>query len=66
MLDSFCPIPECLTTHLSYHQFFFNEAPKAYALIANTKNKQSQGPKKTLLKVLHSCPIPRYSRRYRR
>ena len=30
MLDSFCPISKCLTTHLSYHRFLHvNEAPRA-------------------------------------
>ena len=25
MLDSFCPIPKCLSTHLSYHRFLVIE-----------------------------------------
>ena len=37
---------------------FVNEAP--HALIAKTKNNQSQGQEATLLKVLHSCLMPRF------
>ena len=58
MLGSFCPIPKCLTTHLSYHRFLVNEAP--CALIAKTKSNQSQGQETTLLKVLHSYLMSRY------
>ena len=53
MLDSFCRIPKCLTTHLSYHRFFVNGVLRA--LIAKTKSNQSLGWVVTLLKVLHSC-----------
>ena len=42
MLISFCPIPKCLTTHLSYYQFFLvNEAP--CALVAKTKTTNHKG-----------------------
>jgi hypothetical protein len=37
MLDIFCPIPKCRTTHLSYHRFLVME------LLVPTKNNQSQG-----------------------
>ena len=37
MLDSFCPIPKSLPAHLSYHQFFVNEGPRA--LIAKSKKQ---------------------------
>ena len=37
MLGSFCPIPKCFITHLSYHGFLLNEAP--HALIAKTKKQ---------------------------
>ena len=58
MLDIFCPIPKCLTTHLSYHRVFVNGALRA--LIAKTKSNKSQGREATFLKVLHSCLISRY------
>ena len=51
MLDSFCPIPKCITTHLTIN-FFVNGAP--CALIVKTKSNQLQGLEATLLKVLHS------------
>ena len=60
MLNSFCPILEYLTTHLSYHLFLFMEflVPK---LIAKTKSNQSHGQEVTLEKVLvHSYPMSRY------
>jgi hypothetical protein len=37
---------------------FVNEAPRA--LIAKTKNNQSQGQEGTLLKVVHSCLMSKY------
>jgi len=58
MLDSFCSIPKCLTTHLSYPLVFVNGVPCAF--IAKTKSNQSQGLELTLLKVPHSCLISRY------
>ena len=58
MLASIYRIPKCLTTHLSYHDFFVNEAP--CVLIAKTKSNQPQGPEATLLKVLHSHLVSRY------
>ena len=51
MLDSFCPIPKCLTTHLSYHRFLVDGAPRAL-IIAKTKNNHTQGQEE---KVLHPC-----------
>jgi hypothetical protein len=57
MLDKFCPILKCLTTHLSYHQFFYETL---CALIAKSKNNLSQRREATLLKVLHSCLMSRY------
>ena len=50
MLDSFCPILKCLTTHLS----FVNGAPRAL-MIAKTEGNQSQGWEATLLRFLCSC-----------
>ena len=57
-LGSFCPMPKCLTNHLSYHWFFVNEAP--CALIAKTLSNQSQGREATLLIILYSCLMFRY------
>ena len=56
MLDSFCPIPKCPTTHLSYHRFY--AAPRA--LLAKTESNQSQEREATLLEVLRSCLMSRY------
>ena len=48
MLDGFCPIPKCLTTHLSYHRFLVDGVP--CALIAKTKSNQSQEREATLFR----------------
>ena len=58
MLDSFRPIPKCLTSHLYYHQFMLMEL-----LIAKTKNYNSQGLEAALLKIMHACLISRYNGR---
>ena len=57
MLDSFVPSPNALL--LIYLTIgFLNEAPRA--LIAKTKNNQSQGQVATLLNALHSRLMSRY------
>ena len=60
MMNSFCHIPECLTTHLSYHWFFFVVKGAPRVLIAKTKSSQSQGQETTLVKVLYYCLVSRY------
>ena len=45
MLNRFCPIPQCLTTHLSYYRFLLMKL-----LVAKTKSNQSQGREATLFK----------------
>jgi hypothetical protein len=56
MLDSFCPVPRCLTIDSPIvPSVFVNATPRV--LVTKTKNNQSQGWEATLLKVLYfaSC-----------
>ena len=48
MLDKFCPIPKCLTTHSSYHRFLLMQLLVSSQL--RLKAKKSQGREATLLK----------------
>ena len=59
MLDSFCFIPKCLTTHISYHRFVVDGTP--HALIAKTESNQLERQEGNTFKVLHSCLMSRYS-----
>ena len=55
MLDSFCPIPECMTTHLSYHRFLLMELLVLSQLRLKATNRKSGRQHFQKSYVLASC-----------